>query len=290
MRHVVFLLIGVLALAPVAPGAAAGPDDQIFYAVESLLRGRASQAVEALAEVVAADPQNAYALSRLGLAQAELGQTGPARRTLEKALAERDDNLFALWTLGCLDLMDGRIDAARNRFTAMLRADPGNARGSLGLGLGAALAGQGGEAVRFLGETQAAQSQDPVVRYLTGLAYWLLDAPTNARLELEAALELEPRSVKALDLLGLVYRRQGQTALAQGAWEQSLIIRPGDARARFFLSRLAQDDGLAAQLDDRTDEARRAYARALDLDRSNEAAALALSRLAPPAKKAGPGR
>jgi tetratricopeptide (TPR) repeat protein len=293
MRNVVCVLALTAALlwVQVGPCAAAGPDDQVFYAVESLSRGRAVQAAEALAEVVAKDPDNAYAASRLGLVRAELGQLGPARDILDKALAARGDNLFALWTLGCLDLVQDHLQQAEARFAAMRQAEPGNARGALGLGLAAAMAGHTREAVGFLAEAQAADSQDALTRFLTGLAYWLLDAPVNARLELEAALELEPRNGRALDLLGLVYRRQGKSSLAQSAWEQSLAIKATNARARFLLSRLAQDEGLAAQLDDRPAEARRAYQRALELDRSNEAALLALASLAasaPPAARSGP--
>jgi Tfp pilus assembly protein PilF len=129
--------------------------------------------------------------------------------------------------------------------------------------------------------------RDALTRALTGLAYWRLGAPVNARLELEAALELDPRNVRVLDLLGCVYRRQGQNELAGNAWEQALAVAPTDVQARFYLSRQAQDEGLAARLADKPAEARRAYLRALELDHANEAAALALSSLGPPPPAAG---
>lgn len=270
---------------------ATGPDDQIFYAVESMARGRYDQAVQALLEVVAQDPGNAYAATRLGLAQAEVGQTEAARAVLEKALTANPANLSALWMLGCLDLVAGHTEQAEARFTAMGQADPGNARASLGLGLAAAMTGRTREATRFLAEAQADDSPDPSTRYCLGLAYWLLGAPVNARLELEATLEHSPRFAPALTLLGLVYRSQGQTGLAKSAWEQALAINSGNARARFYLSRLAQDEGLAALLDEHRDEARRAYQRALELDHGNEAAARALAELArtaPAGAKTGP--
>ena len=69
----------------------------------------------------------------------------------------------------------------------MAQADPGNAQAALGLGPGGGCWTAGpptgsGNWPR----AQAASSQDAQTRYLTGLAYWLLDAPVNARLELEA--------------------------------------------------------------------------------------------------------
>jgi len=257
-------------------------DDLLFYAVESLSRGRYQQAADALTEALAIDPDNPYAQSRLGLAKAEVGQTDQARKILEQALAANGNNLSALWTLGCLDLLSGSPERAATRFETMSRVDPGQARGALGQGLAAAMAGQPAEALGFLAKAQEKASQDATTRYLTGLAYWLLGAPANARLELEAALELAPRSSSVLDLLGLVYRRLGKAGLAKSAWEQALAVDGEDARARFCLSRLAQDEGLAALLGDRKDAARRAYLQALDIDRSNEAAAVALNALGPP--------
>lgn len=261
------------------PAVAASLDDQVFYAVESMSRGRYAQAAQALADVLAQDPDNAYAATRLGLADATLGRHDEARQVLDKALAANAANLSALWTLGCLDLLDGHPDQATARFTAMRQADPGNAEGALGSALVAAMAGRQQEAVKALAEVQAADSHQAQTRYCTGLAYWLIGAPVNARLELEAALELAPRFGQALTLLGLVYRSQGKAGLAQSAWEQALAINDKDARARYFLSRLAQDEGLEALLNDRPDDARRAYQRALAVDRGNEAAAGALAGL-----------
>lgn len=286
MRKGICLWIAVLTIlggtARISP--AKSLDDLLFYAVESLSRGRNPQAAEALTEALALDPDNPYAQSRLGLAKAETGRIDQARKVLELALEANGNNLFALWTLGCLDLLSGYAEPAATRFATMSKADPGNVRGALGQGLAAVMAGREREALGFLAAAQAAASQDPMDRYLTGLAYWLLGAPANARLELEAALELAPRFTPALDLLGLVYRRQGKPGLAKSAWEQALAVSDKDVRARYFLSRLAQDEGLAAVLDDRKDAARRAYLQALEVDRSNEAAAVALTGLGPPAR------
>uniref|UniRef100_I2Q472 Uncharacterized protein n=1 Tax=Desulfovibrio sp. U5L TaxID=596152 RepID=I2Q472_9BACT len=269
------LLTGLLLSGPPAQ-AAMSLNDLLFYGTESLDRGRFEQAGQAFAEAIARDPENPYARGRLALALAASGQTQKAVAALEAAVAARGDDLFALWTLGCLELLDDRPAAAGARFTAMVRADPGSARGRLGLGLAALDQGHLAEGLGQLAAVQESESQDPLVRYLTGLAYWRLDAPANARLELEATLELEPRNTSALDLLGLVYRRLGQTGLAKSAWDQALAVSSDDAQARFFLSRLAEDEGLAASLADHPEEAKRAYERALSIDPGNAAAAKAL--------------
>ncbi|OLN25424.1 TPR repeat [Desulfovibrio sp. DV] len=289
-RALLFCL--VLAALPV-PLKAASVQDRLFVGTEALLRGRYELASQTFAEALAADPENPYARTRLALALAGSGQADRARAELEKSLAARSDDLFALWSLGCLDLLAGRPTAAAGRFAAMDKADPGNLRSVLGLALAALQDGRTAEGIKLLAKVQQAEAGDALIRLLTGYAYWSLDAPANARLELEATLELEPRNTAALELLGLVYRRQGKADLAASAWGQALAIDPKSPGARFFLSRLAEDEGLAATLADRPAEARRAYERALAADPGNAAAAKALGLgvpqpTAPPAAARSP--
>ena len=286
-------LAAAISLAPAGLGAFTG-NDRLFLGTEALMRGRYELAAQTFAAVLAADPENPYARTRLALAQAGGGDIRAARAELEKALAARADDLFALWSLGNLDLLAGQPEAAQARFAAMGQADPGNPRARLGLALCALQAGRTAEGLAGLAQVQQTESADVLVRVLCGLVYWNLDAPANARLELEAALELEPRNTAALELLGLVYRRQGKADLAASAWGQALGVDANAAGARFFLSRLAQDEGLAAALADKPAEAKRAYERALSIDPGNAAAAKALGLGVPqpatPARSDAPGR
>lgn len=270
------IVFACLLAAPLRAQAAMSLDDLLFYGTESLARGHFDRAAQAFGEALALDPENPYAKGRLALSKAGAGRLDEARKLLVAAVAARGDDLFALWTLGCLELLEDKPAAAAGWFAAMVKADPGNARGLVGQGLAALAAGRTAEGLGHLGAAQKIPSADPLAHALAGLAYFECDAPANARLELETALELEPRNAAALDLLGLVYKRQGKPSLAKSAWEQALAVDAEDFRARFFLSRLAEDEGLAASLSDRPEEAKRAYERALSLDPTNAAAAKAL--------------
>ncbi len=282
------LLLAVLLVVALPAQAAMNLDDLLFYGTESLARGRFDQASQAFGEALARDPENAYAKGRLALSKAAAGRIEEARRLLTEAVAARGDDLFALWTLGCLDLLEGAPGAAADSFAAMAKADPGNVRASLGLGLAALAAGHTAEGLGHLAVVQARPDSDPLAHALAGLALFQAGAPAGARLELETALELDPRNAAVLDQLGLVYKRLGKTGLAKSAWEQALAVDGEDARARFYLSRLAEDEGLAASLSDRPEEAKRAYERALALDPTNAAAAKALGLPVPMAPPAAP--
>jgi Flp pilus assembly protein TadD len=161
MRKGICVMLAALALLGATARAcpAKSLDDLLFYAVESLSRGRYQQAADALTEALAIDPDNPYAQSRLGLAKAEIGQTDQARKILEQALAANGNNLSALWTLGCLDLLSGAPERAATRFTTMtgsIRAMPGGARPGSGCGSGRT----NGRCPGFLAKAQEKASQD----------------------------------------------------------------------------------------------------------------------------------
>ncbi len=103
----------------------------------------------------------------------------------------------------------------------------------------------------------AADDADPGLHFLLGVAYLGLGMPENARLELEMTLELRPTDVQALTLLGTLLSRDGQRDLAVAAWRQALAVDPGNAQARFSLSRTLADEALAARIAGREAEAAR---------------------------------
>ena len=87
----------------------------------------------------------------------------------------------------------------------------------------------------FLAKAQSLAGEDAELHLALGECFWRLNLLTNARLELERSLELNPRGNRALDLAGEVYERLGLESLALDAWRQSLALDPGDARARVDL-------------------------------------------------------
>lgn len=286
------VLAAVLAAMAMMPGGvaawAASLEDELFFAADAYYRGLDDRASGAFEDVLRKDPDNDYALARLGVLSAEKGDLDAAVRYLEAALAVAPDNLFALKWLGIAALRRGNPEEADRRFQAMLDADPGNPQATAWQGIALMLADQRVAAVERFAAASAADGEDPGLHYLLSLAYQALGMPENARLELEATLELRPTDVLALTRLGTLFYRQGQRDLAEAAWRQAMAVDPGYVEARFVLSRSLADEALTAQAAGNQAKAGRLWMLALEADPAN-GEALAAQTAASREGRAGAG-
>jgi len=254
---------------------AASLEDELFFAADAYYRGLDARAMGGFEDVLKKDPENGYALARLGVLLAEKGDLDAAGEALQKALAVDPDNLFAMKWLGILALRRGNRDEAEKYFTAMCDIDPGNAQATAWQGVALLRSGDRVAAVKRFALASAADDADPGLHYLLSLAYMALELPENARLELETTLELRPTDVPALTRLGALFYRQGQRDLAEAAWRQAMAVDPEYAEARFFLSRSLSDQALAAQAEGNGIKAQRLWLLALEADPANGEAVLA---------------
>lgn len=85
-------------------------------------------------------------------------------------------------------------------------------------------------------------------------------------------LERDPKSVKALNNLGIVYEAQKRIAEAEWAYRRALEIDPGSLPARYNLAHALHADG-------RLDEAEQSYRRVIALDPGSYSALFNLGRL-----------
>lgn len=276
MRRMTALGLLLVLLAASATVRAASLEDQLFLAADAYYRGLDSRAEGAFRDVLEREPDNAYALARLGVLLAEKGDLDGAETSLRKALDVSPDNLFALKWLGIAALRRGQPDEAARRFQAMLGADPGNAQATAWQGILRLVANDPAGTVRLFAAASAADEWDPGLHYLLALAYQALDMPENARLELEITLELRPTDVPALTRLGILFFRTGQRELAESSWRQALAVDPQAMEARFCLSRSLADTALAAQAAGNPAKADRLWRLALEADPGNAEAAVAL--------------
>ncbi|QLA17398.1 tetratricopeptide repeat protein [Desulfolutivibrio sulfoxidireducens] len=282
------ILAAVVCCAVAVTARGASLEDELFFAADAYYQGLDDRAEQGFLDVLKKDPDNEYALGRLGVVLAERGDLDGAAGRFAHVLAVSPDNLFALKWMGILALRRGDRDEAYRYFQAMLEADPENAQASAWLGIGLLLSGDAVGAVNQFAAASRADSVDPGLHFLLSVAYLGLGMPENARLELETTLELRPTDVQALTLLGTLFSRTGQRELAVAAWRQALAVEPGHAQARFCLSRSLADEALAAQVAGRGTDAARLWLLALEADPGNAEALAAVQGAAAAARSPRP--
>lgn len=260
-------------------GPARAVEDLVLAGADALYRGDAAGAQRALAEAVARDPDDDFAVNQLGLALALQERFGEARARFAAVALRSPDNLFAQTWLGVLDLREDDADAARERFRLVLDVDPENPMALYLLGVEAATRRDLGAAVDFFARAGRSGRDDPEVQYRLAEAYRGLDMPENARLCYERVLASDPLRADALVGLGWTLYGRGERDAAVLSWERALAVSPEDAEARAGLAFVLVREGVALAGAGRAQEARARFARALFYEPGNKAASYYLRRM-----------
>lgn len=185
---------------------------------------RFDQAIAQFSAGTAADPTNATLWLNLGRAQMGLGQTGPARESLEKALTHRPHWLPAVGALAFMDLQAGHNDAALRRIADLKQqraGEPGVA----------ALEGEVSMALLRYKEAAQAFAQAYEQRPSGMLAAKLYQARNagklpNAVQPLEQWVQRTPGDLAMRALLAEAYVNAGQRVQAARQYEDILAVQP----------------------------------------------------------------
>ncbi|OEU60780.1 MAG: hypothetical protein BAW33_10175 [Desulfobacterales bacterium C00003104] len=95
---------------------------------------------------------------------------------------------------------------------------------------------------------------------------------SNALLEYQRTLSLNPRYSKAINEIGWIYYNQGDTDRAIGQWEESLKINPKDRDAIFNLTKAYNDIAFEAMNGGNQKKAVSCWKKTLSLNPKNKAA------------------
>lgn len=185
-------------------------------AKKSLYYGRTTSAKQTLDKLIAANPKNAEAIYWLGQTYLTMDSTAGARKVYQNALnAGVNDPL--IWVgMGHVELLDGKKDAARQRFEAALTA------------------------------SMAKKKDNPAILNAIGRAE--ADGPANVGdpaygIEvLKRAVALDPTNADVYNNLGINYLKLGsdQGGNAYEAFNNALRVDPKNAKARFRLAKIFQ--------------------------------------------------
>jgi Flp pilus assembly protein TadD len=183
-------------------------------------------------------PGDFVAHANLAAALEQRGREVEAIAEYRQALRARPDSAAVLNNLGAALQSSGRLDEAITQYRAAVRAEPGylNARHNLGGAL--VLKGAFAEAVPHLREAVRDRPGDATARNNLGGALLATGRVEESIRELRRAADLDPRSLNAHYNLGRALAARGRVGEAAAAFEQALLISPGDADVRQALTEL----------------------------------------------------
>ena len=168
----------------------------------------AVKALQRLSEIAAARPQSAPLQQLLGQAYVQNGRLAEARKAFEAAKAADFKLSAADLALANLDRLENHPDTAKQRLTAIVKADPKNESAHLML---AELLGATGDQASSIAEYRsvlALNGSDVIA--LNNLAWNLAGSSADEALKYaQQAAELAPNSAAVQDTLGWIYYRKG---------------------------------------------------------------------------------
>jgi tetratricopeptide (TPR) repeat protein len=244
-----------------------------FYqsGMNALQADRPYQAIESLAEAVAANP--GFAEAHIGLARAYglLGELDQALHHAERARSLAPMDPAALNTLAAVRIDLGELDTARSLYESVLTREPNNDQARLGLAELAVAGGNFEEAVRRYeavrqgaprnrrallslallweerGERSVAERylelalryhSDSAQVHLEAARYYLrADVPSEALRHAQIALQIREDLPEARRVLATVSFRQGEYATARQAAEELLAANQRDTAAWYLHAR-----------------------------------------------------
>jgi tetratricopeptide (TPR) repeat protein len=233
------VLLGILALCVRAA------DDQAAFrdALAALQRGDFRAAEQKLRPEVAAHPNNAPALSLLGVTLDNQNQFREAVEFHRRAVAAAPRSADILNNYGNHLAATGEDAAARDTFLKVLALDPANVNANLQLARQSLKRKNGTEALRYLKRLPAAQLAAPKIALLHLEALYLAGETAQAD-ALAASLSTAAQGDAGMTFsLGLALANSGRYGQAEILFTRVLAVAPADFNILFNLGAVAASAG-----------------------------------------------
>lgn len=168
-----------------------------------------------------------------------------ARKSFEAAVAARPDFFPAIASLAALDFLEGKPDAAKARFEAVLKADPKSSRALIAL---AELKGRTGgsptDVAELLKSAVKANPSDVLARRALIDHYMNHDGAQDSLLAAQAAVAALPDSPELQERLGRAQLASGDANQALATFNKLISVQPRSVSALLGLAdtQLASND------------------------------------------------
>jgi len=203
-----------------------------------LLQRQPDKALEALQALEKKQPDNPLTHNLRGLALVLKLDYAGARASFERAAQLRPNDMAAIVNLAQLDLREKKFDAARKRYEALLKKEPGNEQALLGLAVLLRVAGANPQEIeKLLKQSVASNPASPSARaslinyYLRGRDY---KGALAAAQDAQVALPNSPEMVQAL---GVAQLAAGETRQAIATFTRLAELAPKAPEPEVLLAR-----------------------------------------------------
>jgi len=197
--------------------------------------GRHEEAVETCRRAVTMDPREEAAQANLAKSLAKLGRYEEAVTEYRKALVLLPDDVQVMYSMGLALEALGRFDEAEGCYREVIARDPGSALAFLGLGICLQRKADYSAAAEAFRRSIDANPKDLDARARLASCLAKLGKPNEAIDECRRSLKSDPRHAVTWYILGNVYSGIGRWTEALDAYRQAVASNPTNADARYNL-------------------------------------------------------
>ncbi|MEI9976991.1 MAG: tetratricopeptide repeat protein [Ignavibacteriota bacterium] len=200
--------------------------------------GKPERALDSYRQAVAADPTNHDYYLDYARMLADLNRYDESEKFIESSLRQFGDDYALTIRLGALQMMQGKLEEARQTFQKAIDANPGTALGHVALAQTYLRERRDADAARELADARAHLPPDANVEHYYGLALVRLERYEEAIAPLQHAIQLNPGDPETYFMLGKADAALDRTAAARADFEQAIHLDPRNTGAYYQLSRI----------------------------------------------------
>ena len=275
------LAIIVVCLIWLTPHPADGGDihSLIFRGADYHYNGELDKAIVLFEEAITLDPDNEFAHNQLGVLYGKKERFSDALAEFSRAVAIDGRNTTALLWLGILHLRDGNLNIAFKSFNRVIQVDPNNADAYYYLGAIYNFRHNPVMAIEYLKKSRDADSEEADTHFRLAKAFHNVDMTTNALLEYNRTIDLNPGYTKAINEIGWIFYNRGDEKSAIEQWLKTLRINRNDIDAIYNLAKAYNDLAWSAYESNNVDGAKGYWEKTLAINPGNKAAKFYLKKI-----------
>jgi putative PEP-CTERM system TPR-repeat lipoprotein len=218
--------------------ASAGQADLALFAAH-LKRHEYDKALAVVDTIEKKQPKSAVPYNLRGVVYFAKRDFAKARENFEKALEIQPDYISAASSLATIDIQEGKLQAARDRYDRLLAKNPKNEQLLLASSQLLMLSGASDDQVRSALDKAVAANPSSTPLRLARISYDIRRGDGKAALgAAQAALTAIPRDPQITDLLATAQFMSGDTNQAAATMKQLVAMQPENPAARLRLAQL----------------------------------------------------